>query len=103
MGLVKAVGQNFARWLMEMPSNQMTPTIFAQHATDRSSELECDLIKVEAYDESWARKQGMNAFLAVAQGSQEPPVFLELTYNNAPGQEKPIVLVGNPFSYRETC
>ena len=29
-GLVKAGGQNLARYLMEMPSNHMTPTIFAQ-------------------------------------------------------------------------
>lgn len=95
--MTKAAGQNLARWLMEMPSNHMTPTIFARHAVDLLSRAGGDgvAISAEAHDEAWASDQGMNSFLAVAQGSREPPVFLEITYNNLPGKEKPIVIVGN--------
>lgn len=82
---------------MEMPSNHMTPTKFAQHATSLLDHFKSGVIQVEAHDEKWARKLGMNSFLAVAQGSEEPPVFLEITYNNLPGKEKPIVIVGNIF------
>ena len=32
--MTKAAGQNLARWLMEMPSNHMTPTIFARNAVE---------------------------------------------------------------------
>lgn len=75
----------------------MTPTIFARHAVDLLGRAGGDgiSIKVEAHDEAWAFNQGMNSFLAVAQGSSEPPVFLEITYNNLPSKEKPIVIVGN--------
>ncbi|XP_057379571.1 LOW QUALITY PROTEIN: cytosol aminopeptidase-like [Daphnia carinata] len=100
-GLTKAAGQNLARWLMEMPSNHMTPTIFARHAVDLLSRAGGNgvAINVEAHDEAWASNQGMNSFLAVAQGSREPPVFLEITYNNLPGKEKPIVIVGKGVTF----
>ncbi|EFX68021.1 hypothetical protein DAPPUDRAFT_260731 [Daphnia pulex] len=100
-GLTKAAGQNLARWLMEMPANHMTPTIFARHAVDLLGRAGGDgiSIKVEAHDEAWASNQGMNSFLAVAQGSSEPPVFLEITYNNLPSKEKPIVIVGKGITF----
>ena len=99
-GLTKAAGQNLARWLMEMPSNHMTPTIFARTAEDLLSRVKggCQ-VSIEAHDQTWAREQGMNSFLAVSQGSLEPPVFLELTYNNAPDKEKPLVLIGKGITF----
>lgn len=43
----------------------------------------------------------MNAFLAIAQGSEEPPVFLEVKYrgDNTVSEDKHIALVGKgePF------
>ena len=39
-GLIQAGGQNLARWLMEMPSNHMTPTIFAQVTSCSSSNVQ---------------------------------------------------------------
>lgn len=75
----------------------MTPTMFARHAVDLLGSLDSG-IKVEARDAEWARQQGMNSFLAVAQGSHEPPVFLEITYNYTPEERKPIVIVGKPFN-----
>lgn len=97
--MTKAAGQNLARWLTEMPSNHMTPTIFARHAVDLLGRAGGNglSIKVEAHDEAWASNQGMNSFLAVAQGSREPPVFLEIVYNNLPNKEKPIVIIGSIF------
>lgn len=77
-----------------MPSNHMTPTIFARKAVDLFGKLDSHLVSAEAHDETWAHQQGMNSFLAVSQGSREPPVFLEITYNNLPEKEKPIVIVG---------
>ena len=50
-------------------------------------------VDVQVRDREWAAKQGMGAFLAVAQGSLEAPVFLEITYN-ASAQEKPVTIVG---------
>lgn len=85
---------------MEMPSNHMTPTIFARTAQDvLSRSTGGSRVTVEAHDQAWAREQGMNSFLAVAQGSEEPAVFLELTYNNAPEKEKPLVLIGKGITF----
>ena len=51
-------------------------------------------VSVDVHDQAWAEQQGMNAFLSVARGSKEIPLFLEITYNNAPDQAKPIAIVG---------
>lgn len=56
-------------------------------------------VQVEAHDKVWAQEQGMNAYLAVAKGSEETPLFLEITYNNQPQQEKPIVIVGKGITF----
>jgi len=95
-GLVQAGAQNLARWLTDMPSNHMTPSIFVQKAVDLFDSLE---VQVEAHDKVWAQEQGMNAYLAVAKGSEETPLFLEITYNNQPQQEKPIVIVGKGITF----
>lgn len=39
-GLLLSGAQNFARELMETPSNLMTPTIFAETLTQRLSDIE---------------------------------------------------------------
>lgn len=41
----------------------------------------------------------MNAFLAIAKGSAEPPIFLELSYYGTSIDEKPIVLIGQGTTF----
>lgn len=91
IGLQKASAQNLARELMECPANLMTPTKFAQNVVN----VLCDSgVNVEVKVRGWAETQQMSAFLAVAKGSCEPPIFLELSYYGAEHNERPIVLVG---------
>lgn len=47
----------------------------------------------------------MNSFLAVAKGSCEPPIFLELSYYGSSTNDRPIVLIGqgNTFDSGGTC
>ena len=52
-GLILGNSQNFARELMELPSNMLTPTIFANRAKD---ELEPLGVKVTVYDENWIKE-----------------------------------------------
>lgn len=69
----------------------MTPAIFAQTAID----ILCPCgIQIEVRDKDWLETKKMNAFLSVARGSCEPPVFLELGYCGGSVDEKPIVLIG---------
>nr|CAI5867784.1 unnamed protein product [Callosobruchus analis] len=96
IGLQKAAAQNLARQLMDCPANMMTPTSFAQNAV----EVLCKSgINVEVKVKGWAETQQMNAFLAVSQGSCEPPIFLELSYYGACKDERPVVLIGKGITY----
>lgn len=96
IGLQKAHAQNLARQLQETPANLMTPTLFAQNIV----EVLClSGVNVEVKVRSWAESQNMNAFLAVAKGSCEPPIFLELSYYGTERNERPIVLIGQGNTY----
>lgn len=102
IGVQKASAQNLARQLMECPANLMTPTKFAQNVVN----VLCDSgVNVEVKVRGWAETQQMSAFLAIAKGSCEPPIFLELSYYGADHSERPIVLVGqgNTFDCGGIC
>lgn len=94
-GVILANGQNIARRLMETPANLMTPTRFGEIATELAAPLG---VKVTVHDKAWAESKKMFSFLSVAQGSDQPPKFLEMHYNNAPGS-KPIALVGKGITF----
>lgn len=96
IGLQKAAAQNLARQLMDTPANLMTPTSFAQNAV----EVLCKAgVNVEVKVRGWAETQHMNAFLAAAQGSCEPPIFLEISYYGASRDERPVVLIGKGVTF----
>jgi len=94
-GVVLAAGQNLARRLMETPANRMTPTIFAATAKELAEPLG---VEVKALQRPEIEALKMGSFLSVARGSEEPPVFLELKYNNSPNG-KPLVLVGKGITF----
>lgn len=95
-GLFKAESQNFARRLCDTPANQMTPLHFAQEAVN---ELCPCGIKVLVHDKNWIENKKMNAFLTVARGSCEPPVFLEISYCGGPTDQKPILFAGKGITF----
>lgn len=96
IGLQKASAQNLARELMECPANLMTPTKFAQNVVN----VLCDSgVNVEVKVRAWAETQQMRSFLAVAEGSCEPPIFMELSYYGAKPTDKPIVLIGQGTTF----
>ncbi|XP_014240951.1 cytosol aminopeptidase-like isoform X3 [Cimex lectularius] len=95
IGAIQAQAQNFARKLGEDPANYLTPTKFAEIVQE---ELTKEGVVVLAHNKEWAEKQNMGAFLCVAQGSDEPPKFLEMNYSSG-SSEKPIVLVGKGVTF----
>jgi leucyl aminopeptidase len=54
---------------------------------------------VEVFDRKAIGKLGMGSFLAVAQGSDEPPRFIVMRYDGAPAAKAPIVLVGKGITF----
>lgn len=100
-GVITASAQNFARQLMETPSNMMTPTIFVETVTKRLGELQQSTVgklEIIARPLSWIQEKKMGAFLCVAKGSAELPWLLELRYNYSPNNQ-PIAMVGKGITF----
>lgn len=49
--------------------------------------------------ESWITTQEMGAFLSVAKGSAEPPIFLEIHYLGGNADDSPLVFVGKGVTF----
>ncbi|NXN15132.1 AMPL aminopeptidase, partial [Indicator maculatus] len=97
-GVLYAEGQNLARYLMEAPANYITPIKFAEHIEQKLRSF--SNVKVHIRPESWIATQQMGAFLSVAKGSAELPVFLEIHYSGAANtNDSPLVLVGKGVTF----
>jgi leucyl aminopeptidase len=89
--------QNFTRDLVNEPSNRMTPTILAERASKMSQEVG---LKCEVYGADKIKELKMGAFWSVAQGSDEPPALIVMTYEPAGAPAKPVVgLVGKGITF----
>ncbi|XP_074643882.1 cytosol aminopeptidase-like isoform X2 [Tubulanus polymorphus] len=95
-GTVLAEGQNFARRLTDVPANKMTPTIFVEEATNKLDKFG---VKCVARDKKWVQSENMGAFLSVANGSNEPLKFLELSYNGTRETSRSFALVGKGITF----
>ncbi len=97
-GRIIADSQNFARDLINEPSNKLTPTILAQKAEAMAKAAG---LTVEILDEKRIADLKMGALLSVAQGSAEPPRMIVITYN--PPSARPgapvIGLVGKAVTF----
>ncbi|XP_017273583.1 cytosol aminopeptidase isoform X2 [Kryptolebias marmoratus] len=98
-GAVYAEGQNLARLLMEAPANHITPTAFASTIEEKLVP-HAEWVTIKKRSQAWIEEQQMGAFLSVAKGSEEPPVFLELHYNGSPdSKQPPLLLVGKGITF----
>jgi leucyl aminopeptidase len=97
-GLAIGEAQNFARDLVNEPSNKLTPRILAEKAEAMAKEAG---LAVEILDEKKIADLKMGALLSVAQGSVEPPRVIVITYT--PANAKPggpvIGLVGKAVTF----
>lgn len=89
-----AEGVYLARDLVNEPPNLLTPLALAE----RALELRALGIEVEVLDEEAIASLGMGAFLAVAQGSENPPRFIRLRYA-PPGARARLDLVGKGLTF----
>jgi leucyl aminopeptidase len=96
-GVIVAESQNFARSLINEPGNRMTPTILGQKATDMAREFG---LKCEVYGAGKLHELKMGAFWSVAQGSEEPPALIVMTYEPAGAPVTPVLgLVGKGITF----
>ena len=95
-GQAVAAGVALARELANRPGNHATPSFLAAEAKKLGKQHG---FKVEAFDRKKIAKIGMGSFLAVAQGSAEPPRFIVMQYQGATKAQAPVVLVGKGITF----
>jgi leucyl aminopeptidase len=95
-GAAIAAGVNLARELANRPANHATPSHLAETAQKLGEDFD---LKVQVLDRKACEKLGMGAFLAVAQGSDEPPRFIVARYQGSSKSEAPVVLVGKGITF----
>jgi leucyl aminopeptidase len=97
-GRIIAEAQNFARDLVNEPSNKLTPRILAEKAEAMAREAG---LAIDILDDRKITDLKMGALLSVAQGSIEPPRVIVVTYT--PANVKPgspvIGLVGKAVTF----
>jgi leucyl aminopeptidase len=97
-GRIVAEAQNFTRDLVNEPSNRLTPRMLADRAAAMAGEAG---LAIDILDEKRIAELKMGALLGVAQGSEEPPRLLVLTYTPAQHREgAPVIgLVGKAITF----
>lgn len=79
IGEIKGLATCFARDLVNEPPGITTPLYLANVARDIAKESG-GVIDVQILDRDEVKKLGMDSYLGVARGSEEPPKFIILTY-----------------------
>ncbi len=93
-----AEGIRFARELGNLPPNVCTPDYLAEQAGTLAEGH--DNVEFEALDAERMRELGMNALLAVGDGSANPPRLILLRYLGAPDRDAaPVALVGKGVTF----
>ena len=89
-------GITLAKDLGNLPANICTPTYLAEQARQLGSHHGFD---VDVLDQEEIEKLGMNAFLAVASGSRQPPKLIVIQYHGGAREALPVVLVGKGITF----
>src|ERR1700730_17644748 len=98
-GRIIAEAQNFARDLVNEPSNKLTPKILAEKAEAMAKESG---LAVDVLDEKRIADLKMGALLSVAQGGPDPPRMIVVTYTPAtpPKPGSPVIgFVGKAVTF----
>ncbi|RMN67061.1 leucyl aminopeptidase family protein, partial [Pseudomonas syringae] len=86
-----ATGMALTRDLGNLPPNICHPTYLGEEAKALGKAHKN--LKVEVHDEKKLADLGMGSFLAVAQGSAQPPRLIVMNYQGAKKSDQPFVLV----------
>ncbi|MFB3170598.1 leucyl aminopeptidase [Neobacillus sp. 179-C4.2 HS] len=96
VGLAFGKSTNSARTLVNIPGNLLTAKDMAEYARELAAKYD---FEVEILDKEEIAKLGMGAFLAVNQGSTEPPKMIVLKYQGKEQWQDVIGLVGKGITF----
>jgi leucyl aminopeptidase len=95
-GRIIAEAANWARDMVNEPSNFKTPENLAGAARRLAREYG---LKVEVFEKEKIKELGMGGLLGVAQGSQQPPRFIVLSYQDSTSKGIDLALVGKGITF----
>jgi leucyl aminopeptidase len=95
-GRIIAESANFAREIVNEPSNLMTPTELANRAQAVAKEVG---LEIDVLNQARMKEMGMGALLGVAQGSEETPQLIVLKYHSATPSDETIAIVGKGVTF----
>ena len=96
-GAAVAVGVEAAKTLGNTPANICTPTYLAEQAQQLAKDY--DSITTQIIDEKQAAKLGMNSFLSVGNGSEQPSKMIVMQHKGGKPKDAPHVLVGKGITF----
>ncbi|HEV7610830.1 MAG TPA: leucyl aminopeptidase [Steroidobacteraceae bacterium] len=97
IGTAVGSGSALSRDLANLPPNVCTPTYLGNRAQALAKEFPS--IRTKVLDESDIRALKMGAFLAVTQGSDQPPRLIVCEYRGAKKDKAPVCLVGKGITF----
>ena len=97
IGAAVGAGMALARDLANLPPNICTPTYLGKRALALAAQWPS--ISASIYDERAIKRLKMGAFLAVTQGSDQPPRLIVCEYRGARRSVPPICLVGKGITF----
>ncbi|HET7596294.1 MAG TPA: leucyl aminopeptidase [Burkholderiales bacterium] len=95
-GLAVSHGVSLTKDLGNLPPNICTPSYLAEQARELGKRYR---MKVTVLERDEMEKLGMNALLAVAQGSAQPPKLIVIEHRGGAKTQKPVVLVGKGITF----
>lgn len=95
-GKTLAEAVNWARDMVNEPSNHLTPTDMAAEAVMMAKDYG---LKAEVLEKEQMQKLGMGGLLGVARGSQEPPKFIIVSYTGRSSKDVDVALVGKGITF----
>jgi leucyl aminopeptidase len=96
-GAALAAGSAFMRNLANLPGNVCTPTYLGKAAEGLAKTHKS--LKVKVLGPAEIKKEKMGCFLAVTQGSEQPPRFIVVEHRHPKAKNAPVVLVGKGITF----
>ena len=95
-GIILGEAANAVRDMVNLPSNDMTPTHLAQRAQDFAKRYG---LKATVLDRGEMKRLGMGSMLSVAAGAEQPPKVIALEYRGDKSSKTTLGLIGKGITF----
>jgi leucyl aminopeptidase len=95
-GTILGEASNIVRDMVNLPSNDMTPTHLAERARELARKHG---LKISVLDRAEMKRLGMGAMLSVAAGAEQPPKVIVLEYHGNKNSKTTLGLIGKGITF----